>query len=44
MRTTLITLQVLAISLFAVLGAQGSTHDRPACPVSAAAADRNCDR
>ncbi|MEO3413897.1 hypothetical protein AAFO92_04460 [Roseovarius sp. CAU 1744] len=42
MRTTLIVLQAIALSLFAVLGAQGDTADAAKCPVNTAIADRNC--
>lgn len=41
MRIFLITIQAAALSLFAVLGAQGDTTDA-ACPVTTAVADRNC--
>ncbi len=42
MRIFLITIQAAALSLFAVLGAQGDTSDAADCPVTAAVADRNC--
>lgn len=42
MRIFLITVQAAALSLFAVLGAQGDTKDTTPCPVSAPAAERDC--
>lgn len=42
MRIALITVQAIALSLFAVLGAQGDQTPITSCPVSASIADRNC--
>ena len=42
MRIFLITSQAIALSLFAVLGAQGDTTDAPTCPVSQPVAERSC--
>ncbi|WP_299843639.1 hypothetical protein [uncultured Roseovarius sp.] len=44
MRITLISLQAVALSLFAVLGAQGNTGDAMKCPVNAPIAERDCGR
>lgn len=42
MRIFLITVQAAALSLVAVLGAQGDTKDLPPCPVTAEATDKTC--
>lgn len=42
MRIFLITIQAAALSLFAVLGAQGDTTDATDCPVNTAMAERDC--
>ena len=44
MRIFLITIQAAALSLFAVLGAQGDTTDISDCPVTAPVAERNCGK
>ena len=42
MRIFLITIQAAALSLVAVLGAQGDTTNAASCPVNTSVAERDC--